>query len=83
LVMCLVTFAWATTQKYFKEIVSHDIRKQFQVEHMNQIDDETLPEPIIEDGLNHGLELIDGDLWDSSVGGDTYGSFIRDMIKNL
>jgi hypothetical protein len=83
LVMCLVTFAWVTTQKYFKEIVSHDIRKQFQVEHMNQIDDETLPEPIIEDGLNHALELIDGDLWDSSVGGDTYGSFIRDMMKNI
>ena len=83
LVMCLVTFAWATTQKYFKEIVSHDIRKQFQVEHMNQIDDETLPEPIIEDGLNHGLELMDGDLWDSTVGGDTYGTFIRDMIRNL
>ena len=83
LVMCLVTFAWATTQKYFKEIVSHDIRKQFQVEHMNQMDDETLPEPIIEDGMNHGLELMDGDLWDSTPGGDTYGSFIRDMIRNL
>ena len=83
LVMCLVTFAWATTQKYFKEIVSHDIRKQFQVEHMNQMDDETLPEPIIEDGIDRGLELIDGDLWDSTPGGDTYGSFIRDMMKNL
>lgn len=83
LVMCLVSFAWATTQKYFKEIVSHDIRKQFQVEHMNQMDDETLPEPIIEDGLNHGLELMDGDLWDSSIGGETYGSFIHDMLRNL
>jgi hypothetical protein len=28
LVMTLVLFAWMTTQKYFKEIVSHDIRKQ-------------------------------------------------------
>jgi len=83
LVMCLVTFAWVTTQKYFKEIVSHDIRKQFQVEHMNQMDDETLPEPIIEDGLSQGLELMDGDLWDSTSGGDTYGSFIRDMMRNL
>jgi hypothetical protein len=83
LVMCLVTFAWATTQKYFKEIVSHDIRKQFQIEHMNQVDDETLPEPIIEDGFNNGLELMGGDLWDSTPGGDTYGSFIRDMMRNL
>ena len=37
LVMTLVIFSWATTQKYFKEIVSHDLRKQVQLENMNQI----------------------------------------------
>jgi len=83
LVMTMVIFAWATTQKYFKEIVSHDIRKQLQLEQMNQVDDETLPAPIIEDGMTTNLELIDGDLWDSTPGGDTYGSFIRDMMRNL
>jgi hypothetical protein len=83
LVMSLVIFSWLTTQTYFKEIVSHDIRKQIQLESMNQVDDEGLPEMIVEDGLQMQLELIDGDLWDSSVGGDTYGSFIRDMIRNL
>jgi len=83
LVMTLVLFAWATTQKYFKEIVSHDIRKQLQLETLNQIDDETLPAPIIEDGREHNLELMDGDLWDSSIGGDTYASFVRDMLRNL
>jgi len=83
LVMTMVIFAWATTQKYFKEIVSHDIRKQLQLEQMNQIDDETLPAPIIEDGMTTNLELMDGDLWDSTPGGDTYGSFMRDMVRNL
>ena len=83
LVMSLVIFSWLTTQTYFKEIVSHDIRKQIQLETMNQVDDEGLPEMILEDGLQMQLELIDGDLWDSSVGGDTYGSFIRDMMRNL
>jgi len=83
LVMTTVLFAWATTQKYFKDIVSHDIRKQIQLETLNQVDDETLPAPIIEDGREHNLELMDGDLWDSSVGGDTYGSFMRDMLRNL
>jgi len=83
LVMTLVIFSWITTQKYFKEIVSHDIRKQLQLEQMNQVDDETLPAPIIEDGMTTNLELIDGDLWDSTPGGDTYGSFIRDMMRNL
>ena len=83
LVMSLVIFSWLTTQTYFKEIVSHDIRKQIQLETMNQVDDEGLPEMILEDGLQTQLELMDGDLWDSSVGGDTYGSFMRDMMRNL
>ena len=83
LVMTLVMFAWVTTQSYFKEIVSHDIRKQIQLESMNQIDDEALLEPIIEDGMDNGLEMLDGDLWDSTSGGDTYGSFFRDMKRNL
>ena len=83
LVMSLVIFAWLTTQTYFKEIVSHDIRKQIQLERMNQVDDEGLPEMIMDDGRQTDLELIDGDLWDSSVGGDTYGSFVRDMLRNM
>ena len=83
LAMSLVIFSWLTTQTYFKEIVSHDIRKQIQLETMNQVDDEGLPEMIVEDGLQMQLELVDGDLWDSSVGGDTYGSFMRDMMRNL
>jgi hypothetical protein len=83
LVMSLVIFAWLTTQTYFKEIVSHDIRKQIQLERMNQVDDEGLPEMIMDDGRQMELELIGGDLWDSTVGGDTYGSFTRDMIRNM
>lgn len=83
LVMSLVIFAWLTTQTYFKEIVSHDIRKQIQLERMNQVDDEGLPEMIMDDGRQMELELIGGDLWDSSAGGDTYGSFMRDMLRNM
>jgi hypothetical protein len=83
LVMSLVIFAWLTTQTYFKEIVSHDIRKQIQLERMNQVDDEGLPEMIMDDGRQMELELIGGDLWDSTIGGDTYGSFVRDMLKNM
>ena len=83
MVMTLVIFSWVTTQKYFKEIVNHDIRKQLQLEEMNQIDEESLPAPIIENGMTTNLELIDGDLWDATPGGDTYGSFMQDMLRNL
>jgi hypothetical protein len=82
----MVIFAWATTQKYFKEIVNHDIRKQIQLEKLNQVDDETLPEMIVEDGRPSGLEFIDGDLWetvDGSPQSGTYDAFIRDMMRNL
>ena len=82
--MTLVLFAWAATQKYFKEIVNHDIRKQIQLENMNQLDDETLPAPIIETGLEREtLEVIDGDVWEIADGGEVYAGFIRESMKNL
>lgn len=82
--MTLVLFAWAATQKYFKEIVNHDIRKQIQLENLNQLDEETLPAPIIEDGLNRpGLEVLDGDVWEVADGGEVYSGFIHDSFGNL
>jgi hypothetical protein len=83
LVMSLVIFAWATTQQYFKEIVNHDIRKQIQLENMNQIDDDVLPAPIIEDGLEHDFEIMGGDVWEVSNGGEVYSGFIKKMMDRL
>jgi hypothetical protein len=84
LVMTLVLFSWAATQKYFKEIVNHDIRKQIQLENMNQLDEEVLPAPIIETGLERpGLEVLDGDVWEVADGNDIYSGFIKDSIRNL
>jgi len=83
MVMGLVMFAWATTQKYFREIVNHDIRKQIQLENMNQLDEEVLPAPIIEDGLEHKFDVIDGDVWEKADSGETYAGFVRDLIRNL
>ena len=83
LVMSLVIFAWVSTQQYFKEIVNHDIRKQIQLEQMNQMDENILPAPIIDDGLETPFELLDGDLWEVANGGETYASFIRERLNNL
>ncbi len=83
LVMGLVIFAWVATQQYFKEIVNHDIRKQIQLEQMNQMDENLLPAPIIEDGLETPFEIMGGDIWEVANGGDTYASFIRDRLNNL
>ena len=80
LVMGLVMFGWATTQPYFKEIVAHDLRKQVQLENMNQFDDETVVEPIMDDGLRHDLELVDGDLWEIADGSPTYSRFMKNAL---
>ena len=83
LVMSLVIFAWVATQKYFKEIVNHDIRKQIQLEKMNQVDDLMLPAPLIEDGLEHDFEIMDGDVWEVANGGDVYSSSIKKLMERL
>jgi hypothetical protein len=83
LVMGLVMFSWITTQKYFKEIVNHDIRKQIQLENMNQLDEEVLPAPIIEDGLEHDFEIMGGDLWEVANGEETYARFTRKTLERL
>jgi len=83
MVMSLVMFSWVTTQQYFKEIVNHDIRKQIQLENMNQMDDDVLPAPIIEDGLDHEFEMIGGDMWELADGGETYAKFMRNRLERL
>jgi hypothetical protein len=81
--MTLVIFAWATTQQYFREIVNHDLRKQIQLENMNQIDEDVLPAPIIEDGLEHDFMVEGGDVWEVADGGDTYGKYTRDFFRSM
>ena len=81
--MTLVIFAWATTQQYFREIVNHDLRKQIQLENMNQIDEDVLPAPIIEDGLQHDFMVEGGDVWEVADGGDTYGKYTRDFFRSM
>ena len=61
----------------------YDIRKQIQLEKMNQVDEDILPAPIIEDGLDHDFEIIDGDLWELAGGGDTYAGYTQKMLSRM
>jgi hypothetical protein len=63
LVMTLVMFAWMTTQQYFKEIVNHDLRKQMQLEMMNQKDEELPSFGIFDDGMSDNYQVEGGDVW--------------------
>jgi hypothetical protein len=61
--MTLVMFAWMTTQQYFKEIVNHDLRKQMQLEMLNQSDEEMPSFGIFNDGNDQNYIVEDGDVW--------------------
>ena len=79
MVMGLVMFAWATTQKYFREIVAHDVRKTLQLENMNQMDEDVLPAPVIENGLEHDFMMEGGDVWEKADSQETYAQYFREF----
>jgi hypothetical protein len=81
MVMGLVMFAWVTTQKYFREIVNHDLRKQIQLENMNQIDEITPPAPVLDDGLNNSFDVWDNDVWEKSDNEEIYSNYFREIQR--
>jgi hypothetical protein len=81
LAMSLVIFAWVTTQKYFKEIVNHDIRKQLQLENMNQHDELTPPAPVIDNGLDRPFEVMEDGIWEKADSGETYAAYFREIHR--
>lgn len=52
LVMCLVTFAWATSQTFFSEISDSGDVKQILKEKIKEIEEDLLPFGVILDGMN-------------------------------
>ena len=77
IVMTLVLFAWMTTQQYFKEIVNHDLRKQMQLELLNQSDEEMPSFGLFDDGQNQNYIQEGGDLWLSAENSNQMDTFFR------
>ena len=82
MVMTLVLFAWMTTQKYFKDIVSHDIRKQLQLQQFSQVDEEILPVGELSDGLDVPFVVEDGDVWVSGTD-EQMANYFNNLARNL
>jgi hypothetical protein len=77
LVMTLVLFGWMTTQQYFKEIVNHDLRKQMQLELLNQSDEEMPSFGLFDDGQDKNYIQEGGDLWLSEENSREFDTFFR------
>ena len=65
LAMTMVIFAWMTSQKFFKETVSSDIRQSLQEEQMNLMDRDMVPFGVISNGLDddNKYEQVGKDMW--------------------
>jgi hypothetical protein len=47
------------------------------------MDDDTLPAPIIEDGLEHDFEIMGGDMWEVADGRETYSEYFKDFHRRM
>lgn len=66
LVICLILFAWLSTQNYFKDLTNMDIRQSLFNEKIKQLEDEMLPLGFLDDGLQiENIAEIDdqGNVW--------------------
>jgi hypothetical protein len=54
-----------------------------QLENMNQIDEITPPEMIVEDGLSHSFAVMGGDVWEDAHSGGTYQNWVNDALKQF
>jgi len=77
MVMTLVIFSWITTQKYFRDIVNHDLRKQLQLEKFNKIEESNFVSPIIDRGQDN-LFFFDGeDVWFTGDYDESYKMYLQ------
>ena len=60
LVMCMVIFAWWTSQNYFRDMTDVDVRKALFEEKQQQIDEELTPFGFIDDGTDDDRWNDDG-----------------------
>jgi hypothetical protein len=63
LVACLILFAWASTNEYFKEITDDDIRKRLFQEKQANEENDMLPIGFLENGLQEETFVEQDTLW--------------------
>jgi hypothetical protein len=64
LVDCLISFAWASTNEYFKEITDDDIRKRLFQEKSENEENDILPIGFIENGTDVETFVEEDKLWE-------------------
>ncbi len=72
-VMCMVLFAWATNQQFFKDMTDTDFRKKLMEDRDKLITDDILPFGFIEDGMpdENVVEINNDEIIDYWFGSDS------------
>ena len=63
LAMCMVLFAWLSTQQFFKDLTDVDIREGLYDSQIRYIERDLTPFGFVETGHGVEAEVIDGDYW--------------------
>lgn len=81
LVMTLVLFSWMTTQKHFRDSLTHSLRQELQRSVLDYEDETMLPPLKIDDGLQPTLEKWGNTFWAEmsmeTPYNDPYGNFFK------
>ena len=63
LVMCLVMYAWAVAQDYFREMTDQNVREELYEKDKSQLEEDMAPFGFIVDGLDEDQEVTEGEVW--------------------
>ena len=63
LVMCMVIYAWAVAQDYFKEMTDQSVREELYERDKSQLEEDMSPFGFIDDGTDEGTFVADGEIW--------------------
>jgi len=79
LVMCLVLFAWASNDIYFKSLMDSNNRTALYQQKINAIEDNLTPFGIV-DNKNSAYEVEDGDVWLNDDYEKDYQKFLKEQL---
>ena len=74
LVMCMVIYAWAVQQDYFKEMTDQSIRKELYEKDKDSLEEDMAPFGFVDDGLGEGDFVEDGNIW-TKVTNEVYDEY--------
>ena len=78
LVMCMVIYAWAVAQDYFKEMTDQSVRQELYEKDKDSLEEDMAPFGFIDDGLSDGQFVEDGNIW-TKVTNEVYDEYGTSM----